>query len=268
MERATKDRLKVHRRSLRLAGLDYTILSPRPSETSRFATNFSHETWHVISDRSGAQLLARLCWAMAFQRRERTIVLLDSDLLVPNPFDADPSSAIVIVNNDLGPFGHDVLKDLRSKLPLRAASDGTVVLQTRGLDVALEDTRAFHDRDDQAGWRDGHQKRRWIDGSQGIWVLAAPPPVLRVWGVELSDLGDWSSKGTGWAELDYPAKTGEVQVLDEFERRVSSAVATRAQLFPGTEKQRLPEPERSQIWAAIQVAAAGTAEGGKSDRDG
>ena len=261
MERATKDRLKVHRRSLRLAGHDYTILSPRPSETSRFATNLFHETWHVISDRSGAQLLARLCWAMAFQRRERTIVLLDSDHLVPNPFDADPSSAIVIVNNDLGPFGHDALKDLRSKLPFRAASDGTVVLQTRGLDVALEDPRAFHDRDEQAGWRDAHQKRRWVDGSQGIWVLAAPPPVLRVWGVELSDLGEWSYEGTSWAHLDYPAQTGEVLVLDEFERRVSAAVATRERLFPGTEKQRLPEPERSQIWSAVENATEG-------DRDG
>jgi hypothetical protein len=257
MERATNDRLKVHRRSLRLAGQDYTILSPRPSETARFATNFFHDTWHVISDREGAQLLARLCWAMAFQRRPRTVVLLDAEFLVPNPFDADPSSAIVIVNNDLGPFGLDALKDLKGQLPLRAPSAGTVVLQTRGLDLALAEGNAFRDRDEQVGWRDEHQKRRWIDGSRGVWVLAAPPPVLRAWGVELSDLGDWSHEGTSWSHLDYPEKAGEVQVLDQFASRVTAAVATRKRLFPDGGTQRLPEEDRAQIWAEVAKDGGG-----------
>lgn len=252
MEQRPKDRLKVHRRSLRLAGRDYTILSPRPSEKARFATNYFHDTWHVISDRAGAHLLARLCWAMSFQRRERTIVLVDSDLLVPNPFDADPPSAIVIVNNDLGPFDHETAKDLHARLPVRTASEGTVVLQTRGLDVALEDTTAFGQRDEQRPWRDEHHERRWIDGSRGVYVLAAPAPVLRLWGVGLSDLGAWTYRGTSWSYLDFPSRTGEIQVLDDLEGRVDAAVAIRNRLFPETGNQRLAEPERSAIWAEME----------------
>ena len=210
----------------------------------------------MISDREGAQLLGRLCWAMAFQRRERTIVLLHSDFLVPNPFDADPSSPILIANNDLGPFGPDALKDLKGQLPLRAPSEGTVVLQTRGLDLALADRAAFRDRDEQAGWRDEHQKRRWIDGSRGVWVLAAPPPVLRIWGVELSGLGDWSHEGSSSSELD-SERMGEVQVLDQFAARVSAAVATRARLFPDSGTQRLPEEDRAQIWAEVGQEGGG-----------
>jgi hypothetical protein len=252
MEKGPIDRLKVHRRSVRLAGLDYTILSPRPSETARFATNLFHETWHVMSDREGAQLLARLCWAMAFQKRERTALVIDSSLLVPSPFDGDPSSPIVIVNSDLGPFGRDAVTDLRTKLPWQFASLGTVVLQTRGLDLALKDTKTFHERDDQAQWRDEHQKRRWIDGSNGLWILAAPPPVLRVWGVELADLGNWSYKGSDWSYLDYPDKTGEIQVLDDFTTMVDSAREVRARLFPGRAGNRLTEEERTQIWDELR----------------
>jgi hypothetical protein len=252
MERDSKERLKVHRRSARLAGLDHTILSPRPSETVRFATNLFHDTWHVISDREGAHLLARLSWAMAFQKRERTVLVIDANLLVPNPFDGDPSSPIVIVNNDLGPFGREAVSDLRAKLPWQSPSLGTVVLQTRGLDLALADTKGFNDRDDQAVWRDEHQKRRWIDGSGGLWIFAAPSPVLRRWGVDLAGLGEWSPDGEDWSYLDYPDKTGEVQVFNEFETKVSSVLETRARMFPGKADICLTDLERPLIWEALQ----------------
>jgi hypothetical protein len=244
------ERLKVHRRSLRLDGLEYTILSPRPSEAARLATNRYHETWHVISDGAGAQLLARLCWAMAFQQRERTLVLVDAPLMVPNPFDADPSTPIVIANNDLGPIGRDAVKDLRTKVPLEAPSMGTVVLQTRGLDAALEDEAAFHRRDDQATWRSQHQKRRWIDGTNGLLVLAAPPPVLRGWGVDLSTLGRDTRRGMDWSYLDHPEKNGEVQVISDFAGHVDAAIAVRNQLFPDKSHGLLSEDERAQVWAA------------------
>jgi hypothetical protein len=145
-----KEHLKVHRRTLRLDGLDYTILSPRPSSEARFATNRFHETWHVLSDADGACLFARLCWVMAFQSRPLTVVVIDAPLVVPDPFDANPSLPIAIVNSDLGPFGRGAATALRSSLPLRSASSGTVALQTRGLGVALEDPKAFAQRDDQA----------------------------------------------------------------------------------------------------------------------
>ena len=189
METRAAPRLKVHRRSVRMDRLEYTVLSPRPTEEARFATNSFHQTWHVITSEEGVALLARLCWAMAFQRRERTIVLLDSPLIVPSPFDADESSPIVVVNNDLGGLSRAAVEDLRMQLPLSAASDGTVVLQTRGLDQALENPTEFRDRNREAQLQDEHQQRRWIDGSNGLVIIAAPPPVLRTWGVDLSGLG-------------------------------------------------------------------------------
>jgi hypothetical protein len=247
----------VHRRAVRLDGSEYTILSPRPTEGARFATNSFHETWHVITTKEGAALLARLCWAMAYQRRERTIVLIDSPLVVPTPFDADQSSPIVVVNNDLGAFSRTAVKELRAQVPLSTASDGTVVLQTRGLDQALENPTEFRDRNLEAQRENQHQQRRWIDGSNGLVIIAAPPPVLRTWGVDLSDLGAWSHEGVSWQYLDYPAKVGEVQVLDDFDTMLSAAQAARTRAFPDAANRRLTEDERSKIWADLTTDPSG-----------
>jgi len=244
-------RLKVHRRAVRLDGLEYTILSPRPTEEARFATNSFHESWHVITTKEGAALLARLCWAMAYQRRERTIVLIDLPLVVPTPFDADQPSPIVVVNNDLGAFSRAAVNELRAKVPLSNSSDGTVVLQTRGLDQALENPTEFRDHDQEGQRQNQHQQRRWIDGSNGLVIIAAPPPVLRRWGVDLSVLGAWSHEGMSWKYLDYPAKVGEVQVLDDFDAMLAAAQAARIRAFPDAADRTLTEDERSKVWADL-----------------
>ncbi len=244
------NRLKVHRRDLVLGGSRYTILSPRPSIVSRFATNRFHETWHVLADVEGAHLLARLCWAMAYQRHDGTVAVIDPALVVPNPFDADPSSPIVIINTDLGPFSRDGAGSLRQALPFRTPSSGTVVLQTRGLDLALEDPDAFAEGPDQARWRDPHRKRRWIEGSAGLVILAAPGPVLKTWGVELSQLGDRMYEGSSHSELDYPTNDGEVQVLDDFNSHVERAITLRARLFPDAASRQLSEEEKQVMWDA------------------
>jgi hypothetical protein len=196
---------------------------------------------------------------MAFQRRERTIIVIDSPLIVPTPFDADLSSPIVIVNNDLGAFSRAAVKDLLAQLPLSTAPDGTVVLQTRGLDQALENTAEFRDRNQEAQLHNQHQKRRWIDGSNGLVIVAAPPPVLRTWGVDLSGLGTWSHEGRSWEYLDYPAKVGEVQVLDDFDSMLATAQAARTRAFPDAVNRRLTEDERSKIWADLQQGVEPTA---------
>jgi hypothetical protein len=188
---------------------------------------------------------------MAFQRRERTFVLIDAPLLVPNPFDADPPTPIVVANNDLGPIGRGALKALRSKLPLNTPSMGTVVLQTRGLDAAMEDEPAFHRRDDQATWRNQHQQRRWIDGTNELLVIAAPPPVLRGWAVDLSNLGRQTLPGMEWESyLDDPENAGEVQVIGDFRSQVDAAIAVRNQLFSDRKDGLLTEDERAQVWSA------------------
>jgi hypothetical protein len=207
-----QERLKVHRRSVRLDGRAYTVLSPRPSVSSKFATRRDGATCQILTDAVGAQLLARLCWAMAYQRHERTVTVIDSHFLVSNPFDADTSSPIVIVNSALGSLSGAALADLHSQLPLATPSNGTVVLQTRGLDQALGDPAAFGQRADQVARRSESHKERWIDGDSGLWVLTAPPPVLRAWGVELSGP---DGKGVG---------EGEVQVLRGFDDQVARSI--------------------------------------------
>ena len=194
-----QERLKVHRRTLRLDGAAYTALSPRPDAAATFATSRHDGTWRIQADADGAHLLARLCWAMAYQRHPRTVTVIDPSHLIP---EAGPAGSIVIANRDLGEFGPGPAAALGAQLPFETPSGGTVVLQTRGLDLALADPAAFGQRDEQAGtdpvpWRD------WVVGSDGLVVLAAPPAVLRAWGVA------WSVLAPGQAD-------GVVQVVDAF----------------------------------------------------
>jgi hypothetical protein len=134
-----------------------------------------------------------------------------------------------------------------------------VVLQTRGLDQALENPNEFRDRNRETQLDNHHQQRRWIDGSHGLVVIAAPPPVLRSWGVELSDLGTWSDEGRSWEYLDYPDKVGEVQVLDDFDSMLATAQAARTRAFPDAANRRLTEDERSEIRADLQQEIEPTA---------
>jgi hypothetical protein len=187
-----QERLKVHRRSLRLDGDLYTVLSPRPSTTARFATGCRQDSWQVLTDADGVQLLARLCWAMAYQRHDRTMTVIDPPFLVPDPLRAGPSAPIVIVNRDLGPLSPGAAAALRPQLPFEMPSAGTVALQTRGLDLALADPVAFGQRDDQVGAIGSHSQQ-WVEGADDLVVLAAPSPVLRAWGVSWSGLGPQGS---------------------------------------------------------------------------
>lgn len=250
MTKPLVERLKVHRRTLALDHLDYTVLSSRPDSAQRFASNLFHDTWHVITSDDGGRLLGRILWAMAFQRRPRTIFVVDVPFIEPNPFDADPSSPIVVVNNDLGALGRDAVGALREKLPLRRPSEGTVTLQTRGLDRALDDIKGFRQRERHA-WPNEHQQRRWIDGDNGVVVLAGPPPVLREWAVDVSSLGQSWYEGQSSEYLDYSGKrSGEVQIVESFSEKVQSAIRERRRLFPEADKSKLPEEDRSRIWTA------------------
>jgi hypothetical protein len=238
-------RLKVHRRTLGLDHRRCTALALRPATEERFATNRFHQTWHVLSDVAGARLLARLCWAMAHERRPGTFAVIDPRYLVPNPFDADPSSPIVVVNNDLGPFSRPMAAALRHRLPFTTPSEGTVVLRTPGLDEAL----AAGGRPPRAWNR--HQQRRWIERVHGLLVIAAPPPMLREWAMTVARAGTWFHEGSDYVELSWSpgdGADGEVQVFEDFAGRVATAQAARERLFPGRSHAELTEEEREQVW--------------------
>jgi hypothetical protein len=82
-------------------------------------------------------------------------------------------------------------------------------------------------------------------------VIAAPPPVLRAWGVELSRLGSWSHEGSSWSHLDYPENEGEVQVLEQFSSQVEKAIEVRDRVFPQRSGELLSEEERREVWALV-----------------
>jgi hypothetical protein len=116
------------------------------------------------------------------------------------------------------------------------------VLHTPGLDEALATG------DLPAPEHNRHQQRRWIDRSHGLVVLAAPPPVLRSWAVQLSRLGERFYQGNDTMWLDRGAFNGEIQILEDFAARVATARAARERLFPGRSHAELTEEEREQVW--------------------
>jgi hypothetical protein len=247
-------RMKVNRTAASLDGRDATVLRLRAGVSERFATNYFHGTWHILSDPAGGRLLGRLCWALSYQRRPDTIVVLHEPELVSNPFDADPSNTIVISNSTLGPFNAAMAGALQAVLRRRRLSDGTVVLQTPGLAAAPADPHAFRQLDEQAYWASRERRSRtWIDRVKGCVVLAAPPPVLRAWGLSLGQLGERFWRRSDHAELNWPASTGEVQVFPDFADRVDRAATARASLYPRRIHEELTAVEREVVWQAASM---------------
>ena len=248
--------IKLHRRVVRLDDETWTVLSLRPGDPGVFATNRFHETWHLLGGPVEAELLARLLWALAFQRHDRTLVLVDQPFLVPNPFDGDPSSPILLVNSNLGTPRRRALDELHSLLPLAGPSLGTVKLRTVGLDRASEDPAAYEERPEQRAARfNPHQWREWMDRVHGIIVYAAPDAVLRQQAVMIAALPTYMPRATAETWLadthgrDGRDVQGEVQIFREplIERslRVSEL---REQLYPGRGHVELSDDEREELW--------------------
>lgn len=249
-------RLKVRRRDVALDGRRFTALSLRPSSTrQRFATNHYHGTWHVLGGPGAGQLLGRICWAMAHERHDRTVFVIDPAFLVPNPFDADRSNPIVIVNSDRGTPSRAGFDRLRSALPWSGPSEGTVTLDVRSLPAVIDDADLLVDLDRRSGaaWND-HRRRSWTDEVNGLLVFSAPADVLRWWGRYLSRLGESWYAGSDDTELGYP--DGEAQVFRDFSGMVGRAIEARARCHPGREHERLEEGERPSVWFEPRRVAA------------
>ena len=249
--------VKLHRRHVDLDGRAFTVLTLRPSTECRYATNFFHETWHVLTDPAGARLLGLLCWSLAFQRRPGTMVVIDHPLLVPNPFDADKSAPIVIANADLAPLNRTAITQLKRLLAGKRPSEGTVRLSTSGLDRLLTADPAIDllELQQNSGvWWNDHQRRGWTDRVNGVVVLVAPPPVLQWWAIWLSRLGSHWYRGSDYTALDHPTTRkgeGEVQVFENFATMVTQAIATRERVFPGVPHRELLADERRAVWALL-----------------
>jgi hypothetical protein len=249
--------IKLHRRVLRLDDANWTVLSLRPGDPVVFATNRFHETWHIVGGLDAAALLARLFWALAFQRHERTFILIDRPFLVPNPNDSDPSSPIVLANSNLGTPRRHALDALHSLVPLTSPSLGTVKLRTVGLDRALEDPAAYEDRPEQRAARFNPQQwREWMDRVHGLIVYAAPDAVLRQQAVMIAELPSYVRGGSaatdladqGWQPGGREVQ-GEVQVFAEsIIERSARLRELREQRFPGRSNVELSDDEREELW--------------------
>jgi hypothetical protein len=214
MGSATAVKLKLHRRNVELGDERFTVLSLRPTTTARFATTEYHDAFQIICDVDGAELLGRLSWAMAFQSRKHTILLIDLPLIAPDPFAVSPPAPILIANSELEAPNAAALDSLTAQLPLTGDSEGSVRLMTAGFDRALADVEHFwnQERAEDPELKQ-HVNARWVERVGGAIVLAAPPPVLRQWAVRVAELAARGPLPAGWTPAAEQKWTGEVKVL-------------------------------------------------------
>ncbi len=193
---ATHERLKVHRRTIKLDHKTTTVLALRPDASMRYSTSQEGGAWQIHVDATSAQLLGRLCWAMAFQRHPHTVTVIDQTWATRHEGESVPSLPLLITNVDNGPFTSAAALELASALPLQTPSEGTVVLQTRGLDLALEDPVAFAARDEQSGVSGPDLGCDEVGGLLAVQTSAA---ALRSLGVALSSTRNLSE---GFVRVD------------------------------------------------------------------
>ncbi|ASU83994.1 hypothetical protein CDO52_15450 [Nocardiopsis gilva YIM 90087] len=223
----------------------------------RFSTNNFHDTWHILSDLRGARFIARLLWGLSYQRRPNTIVCIDPRFLDTNPFDAEPSDAIVFAPTPTSPFGAKAARDLDSRMPT-GVGDGTVRWHTPGLDRFIDHTR----HDVQGAWDawtaketglHRHGDDLTITRRKGLLVFAAAPEILRTWALcaqrmsfayfpmDYEYLDAWRTTHRG--------ETGELQVFAEYRRMVSTARIARREVLSSSDAPSDPEHQRPAIWA-------------------
>jgi hypothetical protein len=207
-------KLKLHRRNLELDGERFTVLAVREAETVRFATTEFHDTWHILCDLEGADLLGRMSWAMAFQTRPHTIMLIDLPQIAPDPFSTNPTAPILIASSELDPPSPAAIEALRAQAPLTDPSEGSVRLSTAGYDRALSDSDRFwtQERKDDPAFK-ANQQARWLELVNGVLVLSASPSALRQWAVRVADIAGRGPLESGWTPDSVTKWTGEVQVL-------------------------------------------------------
>lgn len=182
----TGSSIRVHRRSGYLDGASWTILSPRPEDPARFATGLTGESVHVVGTAASMEYLAHVLWALAFQRRARSIVLFDLPSMVPNPVTSESSRPVVWCNAELDEPTSEMLDGLRALLPIASTSEGTLKLRTAGLDRALVDPEEFtaRERADSAApaWS-ADDWDSWVTRRAGLVTVVMGPAVLRAYAV-------------------------------------------------------------------------------------
>ncbi|MFC4909381.1 hypothetical protein [Actinomadura gamaensis] len=246
--RAAVDGMKLHRRSMVLAGRPRTVVTLRPGTAVRFSTNLFHGTWHVLSDRHGARLLGRLLWGLSYQSRPGTVVVIDREFVTTTPFDGDPADPIVLVPAWDTPFTVRHARALKARLPRASAPDGTVRWRTHGLDAALADPRAWFRKHDDPD----DPLRGRVENLNGLVVLRVHTPhEMREWAVLSGMLDPHNRYGMDYSYLGEGMcfyASGEVQVFRDFHRDVSVARRARADVVARLAEPVAPADLRPLVW--------------------
>lgn len=224
------------------------MLGLRPGTAAGFATNHHHQVWHVLSDRHGARLLARLLWGLSYARRPGTLVVIDRPFLDPTPFEGEASDPVALVPRRLTPLDEGAARALRRALPLRTAPDGTVRWRTYGLDRALADPGGRRESLREEYLRGGGL-RSDVTRRGGLIVLSASPEELRDWAVECARLGEDTRYESDHTYLGEDCVgPGEVQTFRRYRAMVSSAVVARREVLAEATGPDLPQALRERIW--------------------
>ncbi|MBF6171579.1 TfoX/Sxy family DNA transformation protein [Nocardia blacklockiae] len=243
--RTVGDGMKLHRRTMRLDGRVHTVISLRPGTAVRFSTNRFHETWHLLSDRRGARLLAHLLWGMSFQARTGTLLVIDHPFLTPTPFDADPADPIVFVPGWCTRLGPRAARELVRQSPFRQAPEGTIRWRTHGLAAAGDDAFLPY-------WQRERGHTRRLGGA--IVVTPTSPAECRDWAMSAARLNTvrHHSDHTYLGPWDH-GHDGEIQIFREFHRMLGTARRARSQVLHRPDAPTDPEALRHAVWDRADV---------------
>lgn len=220
--------VSAHRKALR-------VITLRAGTKVSFSTNYFHETWHILTDEEGARMLARLLWALSFQRAPGTCVLLTGAHLVPTPFEADPPLPVLLMHEGLAHADPELFGTLTRRL--RGAPDATVRLHAFGMAEQLRERERLGRPSDWA-----HAERRRLSAREtmkrvgGFVVYSAPPEILREQALTIHGMRagaypayHYLAEGPGFSH----PPPGEVQVFSRMGDMVSAAKVARREELGG-----------------------------------
>jgi hypothetical protein len=257
-------RLKMHLRLLTVGGYTYRLVTLRPITKVAFSTNFFHQTWHIVTDQVGSQLLARLLWGLSFERHPGTLLLVHGDHLLPTPFEAERSDPFLFAPANLTSLDAAGLRLLKSRLNRLGPPAKTIRWQTFGLDAALRARRDHSDDGSPLGeesaalsWKKNHplwqQERMRRLG--GFLCYSAPPAILRQQALRIHDLRVQQGNDARGMDYHYLAEKssrdswcdGEVQIFSDYLDRVAAATEARQELVANPKAPVLSETVQEAI---------------------
>ncbi len=255
-----KDRMKLHLRLYKIGPRTLRVLTPRPGTPVAFSNNYFHDTWHILTGRRGSRFLARMLWALSYQKKPGTVFLIDRPFLVSNPFEAERPAPIILCNSDLGRPHRKELEQLKQVIARsrKRPPDGTVRLFSQGLDLIRENGDDFWEmgpRYNDIIWRSETCER-----VAGFIRYAAPGAILRRAACSIDAL-DFRYGGMDYTDIGFytgrqPA--GEVQIFRDFHRRVTLARQAREYVLARGKRPGPPSHEdefREAVWKRAEHMA-------------